>query len=630
MVGGGVFVGVGVLVLVAAGVLVGADVAVGVGSALKEQAFNIRTAIIKTIGALFFNFIFPLLIFEILLNCPYNTKDLKKMQETTMNIFGRFMKEFFTQRIKRGLVRRLNNLKIASVAREVARKEPQPKGAPVVFFKASTGIDDLSWNSGFHLLASWAFRLQGIPVIYFACDSGMSHCVLGTNRDNVQKEPPCKSCVYQSKTLYKNVEMLKRSNVQTSGVQWFNYQRDEKLNEALTSLPVEELMRFVWEGIPLGALCLPGLRWVLRVHHLNDDEATRYLFREYILSAWNVAQKFDALLDQTQPRAVLVFNGQFFPEATARYVALKRGIRVITHEVGLLPATAYFTEGEATAYPIHISDDFEMSAEQNTKLDAYLAKRFQGDFTMAGIKFWADMKGLDELFLQKAAGFKQIVPVFTNVIFDTSQPHANTVFEDMFDWLDLVLEEMRSHPETLFVIRAHPDELRVRKSSRETVEGWVSSQGADKEANVVFIGPKETLSSYELILKSKFVMVYNSTIGLEASIMGAAVLCAGKARFTQYPTVFFPQTIEDVRIKMKEFLASDVIDVPLEFKRNARRFLYYQLFRTSLPFGEFLEPSVRTTQTRLKSFRLEELVKAESVKVITEGMLEDGDFLLKE
>ena len=114
-------------------------------------------------------------------------------------------RNFFTQRIKRGLVRRLNNLKIASVAREVARKEPQPNGAPVVFFKASTGIDDLSWNSGFHLLTSWAFRLQGIPVVYFACDAGMSHCVLGTNRDNVQKEPPCKSCVYQSRTLYTGV-----------------------------------------------------------------------------------------------------------------------------------------------------------------------------------------------------------------------------------------------------------------------------------------------------------------------------------------------------------------------------------------------------------------------------------------
>src|SRR5258706_8904583 len=146
------------------------------------------------------------------------------------------MREFFTQRIKRGLVRRLNNLKIASVAKEVARTEPQPNGAPVIFFKASTGIDDLSWNSGFHLLTSWAFRLQGIPVVYFACDVGMSKCVLGTNRDHVQKGMPCKSCVYQSKTLYKNVETFQSSNVQTSSVNCFNYQHDTQLAPTIEKL----------------------------------------------------------------------------------------------------------------------------------------------------------------------------------------------------------------------------------------------------------------------------------------------------------------------------------------------------------------------------------------------------------
>ncbi|MBN2116887.1 MAG: hypothetical protein JW730_09960 [Anaerolineales bacterium] len=552
--------------------------------------------------------------------------------------------EFFKQRIQRGLVRRLNNLKIARLAKRVARQAPVPSGAPILFFKASTGIDDLSWNSGFHLLASWALRLKGIPVAYFACRSGMSHCVLGTNRDNVRKAPPCKSCIYQSKTLYTGVKIHRYTGTQVNRspdpshlvpgthVTWFDYDRDPQLATAVENLPLQRLVTFEWQGIPLGPLCLPGLRWILRIHHLIDDEATRYLLREYILSAWNVARKFADVLDQTQPRAVVVFNGQFYPEATARYLAQKRGIRVITHEVGLQPATAFFTEGEATAYPIRIPDEFELSEEQNAKLDAYLARRFQGDFTMAGIRFWVDMKGLDEAFLQKAGAFRQIVPVFTNVIFDTSQPHANTVFEDMFDWLDLTLEVIRLHPETLFVIRAHPDELRVRKVSRETVAAWVEATGADKEPNVIFVAPNETLSSYELIQRSKFVMVYNSTIGLEASIMGAAVLCAGKARFTQYPTVFFPQRVDEVRRKMEEFLEAEKIEVPPEFKRNARRFLYYQLFRTSLPFGDFLGSSVRTTQTRLKSFGLEELSpeNAKAIEAIFDGLLKDGDFLLKE
>ena len=141
-------------------------------------------------------------------------------------------------------------------------------------------------------------------------------------------------------------------------------------------------------------------------------------------------------------------------------------------------------------------------------------------------------------------------------------------------------------------------------------------------------GPREYLSSYELIQRAKFVMVYNSTIGLEASILGKPVLCGGKARFTQYPTVFFPQSQAEYVSSMREFLAAKPIAVPTEFKENARRFLYFQLFRTSLPFGDFLEPSVRKTQTRLKSFQQEALLQADAIKAILTGLLDEGEFLL--
>ena len=98
---------------------------------------------------------------------------------------------------------------------------------------------------------------------------------------------------------------------------------------------------------------------------------------------------------------------------------------------------------------------------------------------MAGIQFWPEMKGLTEDFLQRAAGFKQVVPVFTNVIFDTSQPHSNVVFPHMFAWLDLVLEIVREHPDTLFVLRAHPDETRPGKASQESVSQWVTQTHAE-------------------------------------------------------------------------------------------------------------------------------------------------------
>lgn len=516
----------------------------------------------------------------------------------------------------------VGNLRIARLGTAVAlHAHPIAGQSPVVFFNATTRTNDLSLNAGFSLVASWAVRLAGVPVVHFVCHAGMSRCVLGTNPDQPQREPPCRSC-------------LRQSQFHTFGAQvhWFHDQRDAALATTIQSSSVEDLMQVTHEGIPLGAIVLPALRWRLRAHHLQDDETTRFIYREFILSAWNVAKEFSVLLDQINPQAVVLFNGQFFPEATARFLARQRNIRTVTHEVGLQPVSAYFTEGEATAYPILIPDSFELNAEQNARLDSYLENRFHGRFTMAGIQFWPEMKGLDESFNNKAAGFKQIVPVFTNVIFDTSQPHSNVIFPDMFTWLDLVLETVRAHPETLFVLRAHPDEERPGKAAHESVAMWVARNQAEKLPNLMFVRADEFISSYELIQRAKFVMIYNSTIGLEASIMGAPVLSAGKARFTQYPTVFFPESAQVYRHQLETFLQNNAIRVPEEFPHNARRFLYYQLFRTSLPFEQFLVTSRTRGYVRLRPDALKHLRSGASptVHTLLEGILHNGDFLLEE
>ena len=160
----------------------------------------------------------------------------------------------------------------------------------------------------------------------------------------------------------------------------------------------------------------------------------------YLLSAYKVARRFESVVEQANPTSVLVFNGMQFPEAAARWVARRHNVPVYSHEVGMRPFSAFFTEGDATAYPVDIPADFQLTPEQDAKLDDYLSKRFKGDFSMAGVQFWPEMSGLDETFVAKMDQFKQVVPVFTNVIFDTSQPHANVVFEDMFTWLDVVLK----------------------------------------------------------------------------------------------------------------------------------------------------------------------------------------------
>ena len=195
----------------------------------------------------------------------------------------------------------------------------------------------------------------------------------------------------------------------------------------------------------------------------------------------------------------------------------------------------------------------------------------------------------------------------------------------------MLLKIIRRHPEILFVIRAHPDEVREGKASRESVADWFKDNKLYRIKNMVFIPADKYISSYELIDRAKFVMVYNSTVGLEASLKEKPVLCAGKARYTQVPTVFLPVSKEEYIAKLETFIKSDSVNQKPDHRKNARRVLYSQLFRASLPLDEFLEEDqVWRGYVRIKPFSSDRFDKGESavMDVIATAILDGKQVIL--
>ena len=183
------------------------------------------------------------------------------------------------------------------------------------------------------------------------------------------------------------------------------------------------------------------------------------------------------------------------------------------------------------------------------------------------------------------------------------------------------------------MIRAHPDEAREGKASEESVAQWSERRQIERFPNIRFVPPQEFINSYDLIRMSKFVLIYNSTIGMEASILGAGVLSAGKARYTASDVVWFPQSIPAYQEQLENLLNVDQVEVPEKFKINALRFLYYQLYRSALSFEAFLEPDgIWAGYVKLKDFNPTALLPEHSktMQAISDGILQDGNFMYQE
>jgi len=491
---------------------------------------------------------------------------------------------------------------------------------PVLFFNASTRIHRLSLNAAYQLLAGWGVRLSGLPVTQVVCTRGMQQCVLGVDRRDLDAAPPCRRCTAFSGRLYPPDSVLAlRPNKEWSA-------------RAAAEIPEGSLAAMGdWEfaGLPLGGLVMPSLRWILRRHDLEDDAATRHLLRRLLVTAASLAGEFDQLLEAVAPRSLVVFNVIFFPESGARPQARRRGVPVVTHEVGLRPFSAFFSHAEATFR----QPDFEASAGldhvQQARLDSYLAERFSGKFSMAGIEFWPEIQALPAEMEAAVGDYRQMVAIFANVVFDTSQVHANTHFASMFEWLEDLESVIRRHADTLFVLRAHPDEDRPGKASRQSVADWVRKRGLDHESNVRFFGPSQYVNSYDLIRRAKFAMVYNSSVGLEASILGKPVLCAGRARYTQAPTVTYPASRAEYARLLEDFLGREGLVAPAEHQRQARIFLYDELYRASLDLSEFLAPDPGMPgMVRLQPFAPERLAQHPSLAAIVGGIRDGTSFSL--
>ena len=118
-----------------------------------------------------------------------------------------------------------------------------------------------------------SLRYSGVPVHFISCGKGLKPCLLSVGRGG---ESLCSSCMELSREMYDGLPHTV-----------FGYEQDNEVANDVEGLDHAGLSAYVHEGVPLGELTLPSLRWILRKHHLDNDPEAVTLQRSFIRSAWS-------------------------------------------------------------------------------------------------------------------------------------------------------------------------------------------------------------------------------------------------------------------------------------------------------------------------------------------------------
>jgi hypothetical protein len=344
----------------------------------------------------------------------------------------------------------------------------------------------------------------------------------------------------------------------------------------LDELSLDELAAVEHDGFALGELVGVPVRWYLCNTALDDDPLAPATFRRFLRAGAAILDELSAALDRRRPDTVVMLNGLFLFEQLARAACARRSVDVVTYERGYVKGTVFFHRGvEASRYdtaavwPAY--RDVPLTPEQDAELDAYLAGRRTGQGMINS--FWPAPR-----FDEPEPGF---AVMFTNVTWDTAVQARDRCFTSPQEWIVETIRWFAERPGRRLVVRAHPAEIHsLNAESREPVVEVVARSFPSLPPNVRVIPPDDATSSYPLMEAAEVALVYTSTAGMEAAILGTPCITAGVTQFGGKGFTLDPPERASYFDTVERVLADPVASSP--DVDIARRYAHFFFFTAAL------------------------------------------------
>ncbi len=291
------------------------------------------------------------------------------------------------------------------------------------------------------------------------------------------------------------------------------------------------------------------------------------LSKKIVSSCCKVFLNADKMLRSIKFSSVIVFNGRFAVSRAWVRACQQNKTPFFTHERMLGQKSVNITKNDLPHNPDNYLKKIKVFYKNKLKRSYLKESAKYLKFRQMGIdSAWPSWVTKQKHGLLSSEN----IPDKYFVYFSTTERENSAVetfikrplFKDQISTVKF-LADTCNQLKTKLVVRIHP-------ASKYEQDCWWEDK-LIKSLNIIIIKPDSIISSYELLKKSKKVIVASSTLGVEACFLKKPAIATDIIYYKSLNIVYEPKTKE----QLKKLLASEIKPKP---RLNAIKYIAYELF----------------------------------------------------
>lgn len=270
-------------------------------------------------------------------------------------------------------------------------------------------------------------------------------------------------------------------------------------------------------------------------------------------------------LIEEKPDKLILFNGRISAYRPALRVGVSLGVDTKVFEVVGNFGQYIFTDMTYPHNPVNTGKQYLMAYERSTYTEDekneiasnWFASRVEGDLTEQYLFTQKQKKGYGLYDVKNVPTLKVGIFVSSEDELLAIAEHKSPFYEDQNNAIAQIADDLKDEDISL-IVRAHPHLIGLNNTQTKELPEVCSSR-----SNIKYIPPESKISTYELIDACDMVLVFGSTVGIEAVHKGKPTILMGQAIYKGFGGTIEPDSHEELIKILKE--SAELGHVPKQY-----------------------------------------------------------------